>query len=128
MKAETKNTSYFASRGRRKRSHATVKLTAGTGILTINGEPSEIVHSFMSPLDLIGENGKWDIHVHVRGGGITGQDESIRLGISRALVMYNSDYKITLRKSGFITRDAREKERKKPGLKRARRAPQWSKR
>lgn len=129
MKDTSTKSKYYAARGRRKRAHAVVKLLPGTGVLYINSvSVDNDAHSFTSPLELIGENGKWDIHVHVRGGGIIGQNDSIRLGIARALISYNQEYKTTLRKAGMVTRDPREKERKKPGLKRARRAPQWSKR
>ncbi|OIP06883.1 30S ribosomal protein S9 [Candidatus Berkelbacteria bacterium CG06_land_8_20_14_3_00_43_10] len=128
MKDVTKNSLYYTSLGRRKRSHAVVQLKKGTGLTYINGKIREEVQLFNTPLDLVGENGKWDIVAFVRGGGITGQTESIRLGVARALILINQDFKTTLRKAGYVTRDAREKERKKPGLKRARRAPQWSKR
>lgn len=128
MKAATNKSVYYTSLGRRKRSHAVVQLKVGTGITYINGKVKEEPQSFNAPLDLVGENGKWDIVATVRGGGITGQVESIRLGVARALIQINQDFKTTLRKAGFVTRDSREKERKKPGLKRARRAPQWSKR
>lgn len=80
-----------------------------------------------APLKLMGEE-KHDVKIFVKGGGVRGQAEAIRLGIARALVQYNPDYKKSLRGVGYLTRDPRVKERKKPGLKRARRAPQWSKR
>ena len=128
MKVDTNNPIYYSSRGRRKRSHARVQLKPGSGFMYVNGNKYENAQSFNAPLELVGELGKWDMFAFVRGGGITGQDESIRLGITRALIHYNPEFKATLRKAGFVTRDPREKERKKPGLKRARRAPQWSKR
>ncbi len=81
----------------------------------------------LAPLKLVGEE-KHDVKIFVNGGGTRGQAEAIRLGLARALVQYNPDYKKSLRGVGYLTRDPRVKERKKPGLKRARRAPQWSKR
>ena len=82
----------------------------------------------MAPLELVNKSDKFDVSVIVKGGGKTGQKEAIRLGIARALIKYNKSLRQTLKKAGFLTRDPREKERKKPGLKRARKAPQWKKR
>jgi small subunit ribosomal protein S9 len=81
-----------------------------------------------APLVAVGQDGKADVIVKVVGGGITGQAEAVRLGIARALVKFDNTYKKTLRDLGFMTRDSRIVERKKPGLKKARRAPQWAKR
>lgn len=119
---------YFYGRGSRKRAAARVRLyPEGTGKLTINGK--EIVDSVIQePLVLTGLDKKVDVTVRVVGGGMTGQKEATRLGIARALVAWNPELRTTMRKSGFLTRDPREKERKKYGLKRARRAPQWQKR
>lgn len=138
--AETRE---FTGTGRRKASVARVKLTTpGTGKITINGRdvrdfmPYETnVMDLMQPLVATNNENTFDITVKVNGGGFTGQTGAIRLGITRALLEYdkpneeNEDsYRKTLKRAGFITRDARVKERKKPGLKGARRAPQFSKR
>ncbi len=114
--------------GSRKRASARVRLYKGSGKIVINGKevtPSSLV---LAPLALCGLEKKFDISAHVVGGGITGQQEAIRHGIARALVIFDADLRSTMRKAGYLTRDPREKERKKPGLKRARRAPQWQKR
>lgn len=125
----TKSTNNFSKGiGRRKTAVAQVRLAPGKGALTINNnsvEPSAIVNA---PLILVGQEGKHDITAVVRGGGMTSQLEAIRLGVARSLLAIDPLFKQSLRKAGFLTRDAREKERKKPGLKRARRAPQWAKR
>lgn len=118
---------YFSARGRRKSAHAFVRLTPGSGAIVINKIESNDQH-IIDPLTLIGETDKWDIMVSVHGGGFNSQTDAIKLAVARALIKHNSEFKTTLRKAGFISRDSREKERKKPGLKRARRAPQWSKR
>ncbi|MBA7492605.1 30S ribosomal protein S9 [subsurface metagenome] len=126
---------YFSGTGRRKSATARVRIIKGTGDVIINSQ--ELLDYFVSPfiikkisepLKLLGLDKKVDISILVSGGGKSAQVDAIRLGISRAIIRYNSDFKPTLKKSGFLTRDAREKERKKPGLKRARRAPQWKKR
>jgi small subunit ribosomal protein S9 len=121
--------------GRRKSSAARVFLRKGNGTITVNGKPldeffgretsSMIVRQ---PLQLTEMADKFDIKVTVSGGGITGQAGAIRLGIARALVEYDETLKTPLRKAGFMTRDAREVERKKVGLHKARRATQFSKR
>ena len=132
----------FIGTGRRKSSVAQVKMTAGTGKITVNGVD---VNEFMpydtnvmdlkQPLVATGNENAFDIEAKVTGGGKSGQTGAIRLGITRALLEYdkanegNEDsYRKTLKKAGFVTRDSRAKERKKPGLKAARRAPQFSKR
>mgnify|MGYP003531775009 FL=1 len=121
--------------GRRKSSVARVYLTAGTGIITINGRPFEdyipvaaLRLDVLQPLELTETTNKFDINVNVNGGGVSGQAGAIRLGITRALMEVNPDYRQTLKPAGFVTRDPRAKERKKYGLKGARRAPQFSKR
>ncbi len=127
---------YFEGIGRRKESTARVRLMNGTGQITVNEKPGIQFFSrpgdmedIITPFKAVGQdNGTFDITVVVHGGGITGQTESVRLGISRALVKINEDYVPTLRKAGLLTRDARIKERKKPGLKRARKAPTYTKR
>ena len=127
MTENTENKYYFA-RGRRKSAHARIKLTVGSGKIKINNNPREDGIIILEPLKLVGLADKWDIDAYVHGGGKISQIEAIRLAVSRALLLVDSSLKTTLKKSHFLTRDSREKERKKPGLKRARRAPQWSKR
>jgi len=107
----------------------------GKGNIVINHKdlkvyfPSfEFQNIVLSPLKLAGQDSAVDVSVLVKGGGKRGQAESIRHGIARALLLLDKDYRKSLKKAGFLTRDARVKERKKPGLKRARRAPQWQKR
>ena len=128
--------------GRRKSAVAQVKMTSGTGKIIINGKdvrefmPHETyVMDLMQPLVATNNEETFDIEVKVTGGGASGQTGAIRLGITRALLIYdeanegNDDsYRKILKRAGFITRDPRSKERKKPGLKAARRAPQFSKR
>lgn len=121
--------SYIAAVGRRKRAVARIRLTTGTGKLTINGKEVDAENPIIrQPLALTGFSDKVDVSAKVIGGGVAGQLEAIRHGIARALVSYQTDLKSALKKAGLLTRDSREKERKKPGLKRARRAPQWAKR
>ena len=119
--------------GRRKSSVARVYLTAGTGVITINGRTFEdyipvaaLRLDVLQPLELTETTNKFDINVN--GGGVSGQAGAIRLGITRALMEVNPDYRQTLKPAGLVTRDPRAKERKKYGLKAARRAPQFSKR
>ena len=127
---------YFYGTGRRKSSVARVRLYAGTGAITINGRSIDEYFGLETlklivrqPLNLTGTNEKFDIECRVAGGGVTGQAGAIRHGISRALLQYNSEeLRPLLKKAGFLTRDPRMKERKKYGLKAARRAPQFSKR
>ena len=114
--------------GRRKTAIARVRLIAGKGLLTINGASHEPIEMVNEPLTLLGQSGKYDITAVVTGGGMSSQVEAIRLGVARALLDMDESFKQSLRKAGFLTRDPREKERKKPGLKGARRAPQWAKR
>ena len=132
----------YTATGRRKSSVAQVKMTAGTGKITVNGKdvrevmPYETyVKDLMQPLVLTNNEKTFDIDVKVVGGGASGQTGAIRLGIARALIKYDApneanedSYHKILKRNGFITRDPRSKERKKPGLKGARRAPQFSKR
>ena len=121
--------------GRRKSSTARVFLRAGKGSIVVNGRPLDEFFGretsrmiVRQPLELTQMVEKFDINVTVEGGGITGQAGAIRLGIARALVEYNESLKPELRKAGLMTRDAREVERKKVGLHKARRATQFSKR
>lgn len=127
---------YYEGVGRRKRATARVRLFAdGEGTVVVNDEPVneyftrewDILH-LTEPLKAAGAEASFDITVLVKGGGMTGQAGAIRLGIARALLKSNPDLRPVMRKGGFLTRDAREKERKKPGLKRARKAPQYTKR
>ena len=121
--------------GRRKTSAARVFLRKGNGAIVVNGKPLDEFFGretsrmiVRQPLELTQMSDKFDIKVNVAGGGITGQAGAIRLGIARALVEYDETLKSPLRKAGFMTRDAREVERKKVGLHKARRATQFSKR
>ena len=125
----------YLGTGRRKSSVARVYLRAGKGKITINGRdfedyiPSAAVRlDVLQPLELTETTEKFDVLVSVCGGGITGQAGAIRLGITRALLEVNPDYHAVLKPAGLVTRDPRAKERKKYGLKKARRAPQFSKR
>lgn len=121
--------------GRRKSAVARAYMTEGTGKITINKRdladyfPSEILQYVVKqPLQTLGVEGKYDIKLNVFGGGFTGQSQAIRLAIARALVKVNAEDKSALRAEGFITRDSREVERKKPGQPKARRRFQFSKR
>ncbi len=121
--------------GRRKSSAARVFLRKGSGAIVVNGKPLDTFFGretarmiVRQPLQLIEATEKFDVLVTVAGGGTTGQAGAIRLGIARALVEYDENLKAPLRKAGFMTRDAREVERKKVGLRKARRATQYSKR
>jgi small subunit ribosomal protein S9 len=126
----------YTGTGRRKSSVARVQVTPGTGKMIINGLTSTNYLQFSpnylqvskSPLDSLGLENKYDIYVNSKGGGLTGQAEAIRLGIARALCKINSQNRSTLKFEGYLTRDSRSKERKKYGLKKARKAPQFSKR
>lgn len=120
---------YLYGTGRRKTAVARVRIyEKGKGLLTINEQETAADPLIVAPFTLVGETEKWDISAKVVGGGRHSQREAIRLGVARALLKLNSDWRQTLKKEGYLTRDPREKERKKPGLKRARRAPQWAKR
>ena len=125
----------YIGTGRRKQSTARVFMTPGTGVITVNGKsleeylPQATLRMIVnSPLVLTETAGQFDIKINVRGGGYTGQAGAIRHGISRALLEADNEYRPALKVAGFLTRDPRMKERKKYGLKAARRAPQFSKR
>ena len=133
----------YIGTGRRKTSVARVTLTPGTGKITVNGQdvhdylPYEVlVMDLQQPLEATNTKEIFDVDAKVNGGGFSGQTGAIRLGITRALLKYDAttpadsenSYRKVLKKAGFVTRDSRKKERKKPGLKKARRAPQFSKR
>ena len=126
---------YFYGTGRRKSSVARVRVYNGTGKITINGRDIDnyfgletLKFIVRQPINLTDTADKFDIVCNVTGGGITGQAGAIRHGLSRALLQYNEELRPALKKAGFLTRDPRMKERKKYGLKGARRAPQFSKR
>jgi small subunit ribosomal protein S9 len=127
---------YWQAVGRRKTAVARVRLKKGNGEVVINKKkPEEYFENteqalkiLLAPLELVGKLGQFDISIKLKGGGKQAQIEAARLGIARALILVEPELMTTLRKSGFLTRDPRMKERKKPGLKGARRAPQWSKR
>lgn len=126
---------YFYANGKRKTSIARVRLYKGSGEITINDMPmneyvdlKSLITTITAPLVLTGTLQKFDISAKLCGGGINSQAEALRHGISRALIEADPLNKPTLRKAGFLTRDSRVKERKKYGLKRARKAPQFSKR
>mgnify|MGYP003813684909 CR=1 FL=1 len=125
----------YTGTGRRKSSVARVRLVPGNGNITVNGRdvkdyiPFEaLVEVIKQPLNITETNGSYDVLVNVRGGGFTGQAGAIRHGIARALLQADPEYRAVLKRAGLLTRDARMKERKKYGLKGARRAPQFSKR
>ncbi len=127
---------YYQGTGRRKTAVARVKLFPGSGEFLINGRtlddyfgPRDLwMKQLQQPLALTENLTTYDVFIKVRGGGVSGQVEAARLGISRALLDSNDDLRPPLKKAGLLTRDARAKERKKPGLKRARKRPQYTKR
>jgi small subunit ribosomal protein S9 len=127
---------YYEGLGRRKVATARVRLHAGgTGRVIVNDKPATEyfpregdVQVLLEPLRAASLESHFDVTVHVTGGGITGQRDAVRLGIARALLKADPEYRKVLRRGGFLTRDSRVKERKKPGLKRARKAPQYTKR
>ena len=135
MPAKKKVNITYIGTGRRKSSVARVFMTPGTGAITVNGKtldeylPQETLRMVVkSPLELTNTLEAFDIKINVNGGGYTGQAGAMRHGISRALLEASADYRPALKAAGFLTRDSRAKERKKYGLKGARRAPQFSKR
>lgn len=133
---ETPKGAYLYAIGRRKTAIAKVRLIKnGKGVMTVNDRPMEeffTTHEsrsmLVAPIKTAGLEGAVDVSADVVGGGIMGQAEAVRLGIARALCELNPTYRKTLKKLGYLKRDPRAKERKKPGLRKARRAPQWSKR
>jgi len=126
---------YYNGTGRRKSSVARVRLYPGGGASVVNGKPAQdyfsreedLAHAF-EPLAAAGRENQFTISILVNGGGISGQAGAIRHGIARALLVSDPELRSVLRRGGFLTRDPRAKERKKPGLKRARKAPQYTKR
>ncbi|GER81020.1 MAG: 30S ribosomal protein S9 [Anaerolineaceae bacterium] len=127
---------YYEGIGRRKESAARVRLMSGSGKFTVNDKEAQDyftrlgdMQAILAPLASVGQNPmSYDITVKVDGGGVTGQTSAVQLGMARALVKINPDWNSAMRKGGYLTRDARIKERKKPGLKRARKAPTYTKR
>ncbi|HET7059917.1 MAG TPA: 30S ribosomal protein S9 [Candidatus Saccharimonadales bacterium] len=128
--------SYFYALGRRKSSTARVRLQGGKGTININGKPAEeylagskyLLNKLQQPFTVLDQENKFDISVVVSGGGHDGQVEAIRLGIAKALTRMNEDLKSTLKRADLLSRDSREKERKKFGLKGARKQRQFTKR
>jgi small subunit ribosomal protein S9 len=125
----------FYGTGRRKTSTARVFIKAGTGDITVNSKPLDVFFGretaqmiVRQPLELMNLGNQFNVNVKVSGGGTTGQAGAIRHGLTRALMQYDESLRSGLRKAGFVTRDAREVERKKVGLRKARRATQYSKR
>jgi small subunit ribosomal protein S9 len=127
---------YFEGIGRRKEATARVRVMKGSGQFLVNSHPAAEFFPRIGDLDTIlsvfkttseAEN-QYDVSVMVNGGGITGQVDAVKLGLARAMVKMNPDFRPALREGGFLTRDPRIKERKKPGLKRARKAPTYTKR
>jgi small subunit ribosomal protein S9 len=122
--------------GRRKSSVARVRLVPGNGQLVVNGKPGDLYFNFQSgyisaakaPLETLGLEGEYDILVNAHGGGLTGQSDAVRLGVARALCELDPNNRKPLKVEGYLTRDPRCKERKKYGLHKARKAPQYSKR
>lgn len=128
-------TKYFEGLGRRKESSARVRIFLEGGVLTVNGKPAKEyftrlgdLEKAFSALAAVGRENQMTVSVLVQGGGVTGQTEAVRNGLARALVKMDETLRPTLRKEGMLTRDDRMKERKKPGLKRARKAPTYTKR
>lgn len=127
---------FYEGIGRRKESTARVRIMSGAGSFVVNDKPAEDyfprigdMDAILAPLALVGERREnLDVTIKVKGGGVSGQTGAVKLGLARALIKLNPDYQPTLRQGGFLTRDARIKERKKPGLKRARKAPTYTKR
>ena len=127
---------YYEAIGRRKESTARVRLMDGSGTFTVNDKQAPVyfprigdLQDILRAFNAVGQDAnKYDITVKVNGGGVTGQTEAVRLGLARALVLLNGDWTSALRKQGLLTRNPRVKERKKPGLKKARKAPTYTKR
>jgi len=126
---------YFEAVGRRKRASARVRIVSGKGIFVVNDKPAEDyfprlgdIKRIKAPAEVAGLADKLDVSVLVNGGGITGQSSAVSHGLARALLKMDENFRPDLKKAGLLTRDARIKERKKPGLKRARKAPTYTKR
>lgn len=128
MAPKNTNNDYWIGIGRRKTAVASVKLTQNDKATILNGNKSDFPAEIDTPFELVGMKGEFGIAAKVNGGGKVSQIDAIKLGIARALEKFNPDFRTSLKKAGLLTRDPREKERKKPGLRGARRAPQWAKR
>ena len=133
--AKQKPVAQYWGTGRRKEAVARVRLVPGRGAVTVNDRevesyfPSQLLQALVrQPLELTGTEGRYDVFVRVRGGGVTGQAGAVRHGIARALIGIDAEMRPALKKAGLLTRDPRMKERRKYGLKKARKAPQFSKR
>lgn len=133
---ETTDRAVYWGTGRRKSSVARVRLVPGNGQLTVNNRPGDLYFQFnpnylsvaKAPLDTLGLENEYDILVKAEGGGLTGQSDAVRLGVARALCQLDPENRPPLKTEGYLTRDPRAKERKKYGLHKARKAPQYSKR
>jgi len=127
---------YYEGIGRRKESSARVRIMSGSGKFIVNEKEAQAyfprlgdLEDILRPFAAVGQDAaRYDVSVIVNGGGVSGQTEAVRLGLARALLLINGEWTSALRKFGLLTRDARVKERKKPGLKRARKAPTYTKR
>ena len=127
---------YKEAIGRRKQASARVRVSSGTGVFTVNDKPIAAYFTrdgdeaaIRGALETVGQNpDNWDVTVKVEGGGVSGQRDSVKLGLARVLVAMDETNRLKLREQGMLTRDSRVKERKKPGLKRARKAPTYTKR
>ncbi len=126
---------YFEAVGRRKRASARVRIVSGKGVFVVNDKPAEDyfprlgdLKRIKAPAEVAGLADKLDVSVLVNGGGITGQSSAVSHGLARALLKMDENFRPDLKKAGLLTRDSRIKERKKPGLKRARKAPTYTKR
>lgn len=136
MQATDQGRAMYLGTGRRKSAIARVRLVPGSGQLTINGKPGDLYLQFnpaylavvKAPLETLGLEAEYDILVNACGGGLTGQADAVRLGVARALCQLDPDNRKPLKVEGYLTRDPRAKERKKYGLRKARKAPQYSKR
>lgn len=129
------STKYYQGVGRRKQASATARISRGKGKATVNGKSIEeyfdtdkLVNNVNAPLEAANQSNKFDITIQTSGGGKSGQSDAARLAIAKALTQFDESLRPTLKKAGYIKRDARVKERKKYGLKRARKAPQFTKR
>lgn len=136
MQATDQGRVMYMGTGRRKSAVARVRLVPGSGQLVINGKPGDLYLQFnaeylsaaKAPLETLGLEGEYDILVNAHGGGLTGQADAVRLGVARALCQLDPENRKPLKIEGYLTRDPRAKERKKYGLRKARKAPQFSKR
>ena len=133
---ETSDRAMYWGTGRRKSAVARVRLVPGSGQMTVNGKPGDLYLQFNSaflslakaPLETLGLENEYDVLVNAHGGGVSGQADAIRLGVARALCQLDPENRKPLKAEGYLTRDPRAKERKKYGLHKARKAPQYSKR